>query len=277
MKTLKRSVEFISPAFLVGGNQAIAELRPASIRGELRWWFRVLGGTREEEISVFGGVQPKATASKVIVRVGNVTEKHAPFHKPAPMSDLGYLSYFAMASKGNVERAGVRVEQDAFFAPGTTFDLVVVERTPLTDDEHALLERSFDCLVRLGALGYRSTRTFGAMVEVPELTKDVFEAWAQTLSGKVVVRLVKNEVFSSLKQVQSELGAFLRTLRRDNHLPGKKETAFGFSSGNKRSASALRLRPVKVQEGYLPVVVYTDMACACASQEDLVRGETVGL
>ncbi len=277
MRTLKRSVEFISPAFLVGGNQAIAELRPASIRGELRWWFRVLGGTRAEETSIFGGVHSEARASKVIVRVGNVNGKHEPFHKPAPMSDLGYLSYFATASKGDGERAGVRVEQDAYFAPGTTFDLVVVERTPLTDDEHALLERAFDCLVRLGALGYRSTRTFGAMKEVPELTKEAFAGWVKALPGRVVVRLVKDETFTSLKQVQSELGAFLRALRRDNHLPGKKETAFGFSSGNRRAASALRLRPVKVQEGYLPVVVYTDMACACASQEDLVRGETVGL
>ncbi|TAE90912.1 MAG: type III-B CRISPR module RAMP protein Cmr1 [Verrucomicrobia bacterium] len=37
-------LEIITPCFCAGADQGIAEIRAASIRGQLRWWFRVLGG-----------------------------------------------------------------------------------------------------------------------------------------------------------------------------------------------------------------------------------------
>ncbi|MCL2104631.1 MAG: type III-B CRISPR module RAMP protein Cmr1 [Kiritimatiellaeota bacterium] len=38
-------LSFITPTFLAGANQNTPEIRASSIRGQLRWWFRVLGGT----------------------------------------------------------------------------------------------------------------------------------------------------------------------------------------------------------------------------------------
>ena len=49
------TVELITPCFCAGADQTTAEIRAPSIRGELRWWFRVLGGTPEQERAVFGG------------------------------------------------------------------------------------------------------------------------------------------------------------------------------------------------------------------------------
>ena len=89
MKSQICKLEFITPAFLSGADQGQAELRAASIRGALRWWFRVLGGTKEEETEVFGGVQGGATRSKVIVRALVTNSVHGAFEGPRPMSDLG--------------------------------------------------------------------------------------------------------------------------------------------------------------------------------------------
>ncbi len=268
MRELVKDVEFITPAFLTGGNQNEAMLRPAAVRGELRWWFRVLGGTSEEELSVFGGVQPKAQASKVIVRIENERPKHEQFVKPAPMSDYGYLAYFATVSG---ERKGVRVEQNAYFAPGTTFTIRIIERRVLNDSEYMRLSAAFDCLARLGALGLRATRTFGAMKESHEMSKAEFSNWIKTLPSKICVRIASDAVEISAKVAQSVLGGFLRDIRRDTKANGNRDkSAFGYSLKMERASSALRLRPVKIKEGFLPVCVYTDMACCEASREEVV-------
>ncbi len=268
MRELVKDVEFITPAFLTRGNQNEAMLRPAAVRGELRWWFRVLGGTPEEEASVFGGVQPKAQASKVIVRIENEKPKHEQFVKPAPMSDYGYLAYFATVSG---ERKGMRIEQNAYFAPGTAFTIHIIEQQNLNDSEYTQLTAAFDCMARLGALGLRATRTFGAMKEVNEMSKSEFSNWVKTLPTQICVRIANEVVERSAKAAQSVLGGFLRDIRRDTKANGNRDkSAFGYSLGRERASSALRLRPVKIKEGFLPVCVYTDMACHEASREEIV-------
>ncbi|MCL2103901.1 MAG: hypothetical protein FWH21_02410, partial [Kiritimatiellaeota bacterium] len=50
---------------------------------------------------------------------------------------------------------------------------------------------------------------------------------------------------------------------------GKEQSALGYSNGKDRESSALHLRPVQLQEGFLPVVMYTDAACSQRSLADL--------
>lgn len=265
MNKIEKHVSFITPAFLTGGNQNQAELRPASVRGELRWWFRVLGGSREAEASVFGAVQPEARASKVVVRIANVKPKHAMYQKGGPNTAMGYLDFFATVS-GNKD--GIhRTEGNAYFSEGTSFTIEVLERRPLTDSERALLSLSLDCLVRLGALGLRSTRTFGAMAEEPLQTEAAFVEWTKTLDPKVLlVRKTSSSRYGSAQEAQRALGNFLKTFRKEERISGKSdESALGYSIGQDRQASALHLRPVQVKEGFLPVIVYTDAACSAPS------------
>lgn len=257
-------LEFITPAFLCGANQNKAELRAPSIRGELRWWFRVLGADAAEERDLFGGVHGEPTASRIIVRVKNVQAKHEELPHFAPMSDLGYLYFFATVS-GNKE--GVRrTQRDAYFAPGTRFAVELLERRPLSDPSRERFSLAVEAAFRLGTLGLRATRGCGAIAEPgKEMTRTEFGAWVRTLPATLTVGLATDTVFPSWKDCQSELGLFLRTFRKDNHKSGKEESALGFSSGRQRESSALRLRPVKVQEGFLPVVIYTDEACGQSS------------
>jgi CRISPR-associated protein Cmr1 len=264
MKKTVFNLEFITPAFLAGANQNHAEVRAASIRGQLRWWFRVLDGEPREERAVFGGVHGTPDASKIVVRVRDVKPVHQDLPRYSPMSDFGYLYYFASVA-GN--REGVhRTHKDAFFSPGTKFSLEILERRPLTAVSRARFDMALSAFVRLGSFGLRATRGCGAMTEVDKpLSKGDLLDWAKSLP-KIECRLMNDVVYQDWRQCQESLGGWLRQFRKDRHLSGKSDkSALGFSSGREREASALRLRPVKVREGFLPVLVYSDAACSQAS------------
>lgn len=237
-------LEFITSAFLTGADQGVAEMRAASVRGALRWWFRALGGTKEAEAEVFGGVQGGATRSKIVVRAVVTKPVHA-----------------------TVSGEGIRVQPNAYFAPGTAFEIQIADRG-VPENLKGLLGRAVTCFLRLGALGLRATRGCGAFAEKLLLSKADFEKWASGFpSGCGKVKLVSDEVFSNAKRAQEHLGGYLRNLRRDNHLSGEEKTALGYAD---RQSSALKLRPVKVKEGFLAVVFYSDAACTRTSVAELI-------
>ena len=266
MKSETHELEFITPAFLTGADQGRAELRAASVRGALRWWFRVLGGTKAEEAEVFGGVQGGARKSKVIVRTAfSKPPVHAPFKTPPPMSDLGYLYYFATVSG---ETKGIRIRPEAYFAPGTTFEIEIVDQG-VPDTLKERLGFAIECFLHLGALGLRATRGCGAFAETSALlAKSEFAEWARRFPVKYgKVWLVSDEVFTSAKRAQECLGGYLRNVRRENHLSGKAKTALGYAD---RQSSALKLRPVKVKEGFLAAAFYSDAACSAPSVAEVL-------
>ena len=103
MKTVfSAEIEFITPAFLAGADQNVPEIRVPSIRGELRWWFRALGGTQSEEAELFGSVHMNVSASAVVLRVSDVAPKFGPDISAPQESDKGYLYYFAKVSGNKV-------------------------------------------------------------------------------------------------------------------------------------------------------------------------------
>ncbi len=268
-------LEFITPAFLCGANQNKAELRAPSIRGELRWWFRVLGADAEEERDLFGGVHGEPTASRLVVRVRDVQAKHEELPRFAPWSELDYLYYFAVS--GNKENVH-RTQREAFFAPETRFKADILERRPLPEQTRRRFTQTVEAFARLGTLGLRATRGCGALVQTDAvLTRQAFAAWVGTLPGTLLVGLSEDRVFDSWKRCHEALGGYLRALRKDNHLSGKAESALGFSIDKERASSALRLRPVRVKEGYLPVLVYTDEACRQTSLESLLKSRIINL
>lgn len=270
-------LEFITPAFLAGANQNRAELRAPSIRGELRWWFRVLGGNINQECELFGGLgskNEKPIASKVTVRVVEVVPIYEELSSFGPMSDFGYIYYFASVS-GN--REGIRrTQRGAFFAPGTTFKVDITVKPGVDKISMDLLGKSISAIWGLGTLGLRATRGCGAILDHGNvLSAEQFMQWSCSLSTEVVVRRASKEIFTSWKKCHEELGAFLRQFRKEYGLSGKSESALGYSDGRSRESSALRLRPVKVAEGYIPLLVYSDAACQQASIRDKIMGISI--
>ena len=273
MRTEELELEFITPAFLCGANQSKAELRAPSIRGALRWWFRILGGTLDEEESVFGGVHDGAKKSRVQIRccIKKACSKQQ-YEKTKIGSDLNYIYYFAEVSSD-----GSRIGREAYWAEGTTFCVTITGGGIPKESAAVLFWQAVDCFKHLGALGLRSTRGCGAFCDAKEvLTEQQFRDWSRNVPEECgIVRLVSEEVCSSAKKTQEILGSYLRGLRKDYHLNGKNEkTALGYSIKNERMSSALKLRPVKIKEGYLAVVFYSDKACNCSSLKETIENTT---
>jgi hypothetical protein len=263
-------LEFITPAFCAGADQSKAEIRVPSIRGQVRWWFRVLGGTPEQERRVFGGVHGTPARSAVMLRVTDVkatsNERDLPtWHNPRE-SPLAYLGYFA-----TVSGEGRRYKAGAFFSPGTSFRLLVRRCGPLERQDEALFEEALAAWTRLGVLGMRGTRAFGALRDCGErLTAEQFLAWGHTLPNVRVK--AEGSPCQGWLAAMSALGSFLKALRRDQHLSGREPSVLGTS--RPRQSSALALRPVSVAEGILPVVFYTNRALPrdCRAGRDAVEG-----
>lgn len=262
MNTATVHFEILTPCFCAGADQAKAEIRAPSIRGQLRWWFRVLGGTPEQEREVFGGVHGgEPAASRVVVRVGNARpgpgdEKVLPSGVGKPMY---YLFHFARASG---QSQSERYHTEGFLAPGTTFSLHVSARgAPLSGELRGRLDRSLTAFRRLGSLGLRQTRGLGALADVDEtLGFEAFAEWARSLSSFVEVAWAQDGETPLFEPGwERALGveeSLIRALRKQFPAGkgGDKPTPLGRSSP--RQASAVHLRPVRLTEGLLVACFY---------------------
>lgn len=137
-------IEFITPLFSRGAYEQQPEIRPSSIRGQLHWWFRALGGNHHDEKEIFGGIHKGAKASKLVIRVSNVS---------AHQEEYDRLPH----------KSGGRAAPLAAFAPGSQFDLHVLTRLKaLPDKLQAALDRTVHTWLLLGSLGLRATRAGGS-------------------------------------------------------------------------------------------------------------------
>lgn len=161
------TLELITPCFCAGADPAQAEIRAPSIRGQLRWWFRVLGGFKslatmpvpDQEAMIFGQTAgDDGCAGKLMVRISSPQprseRKNADDLGGGTNTPLGY-ALFPLRPFGESDgRRGVMAE-------GTQFKLDLIWRGPSTSwpDIHSLV------LVwsHLGAMGFRSRRSMGAI------------------------------------------------------------------------------------------------------------------
>jgi len=137
-------LEFITPLFSCGAYEDRPEVRPSSIRGQLHWWFRALGGNAIDEKAIFGGVHGGATASKVVVRVSSV------------IGNTGSINTLP-------HKIGGQASPKRAFQIGTRFDLhILVRLAALSEDLRSALDRALETWLLLGTLGLRSTRGAGS-------------------------------------------------------------------------------------------------------------------
>lgn len=156
MRTETYHLEFLTPCFCAGANQGKAELRAPSIRGELRWWFRALGGTASEETQIFGGVHgDDAAASRIIVRSraeDGTGEKdwYSKIRRQGEDRSAYLLGFFC----GRTDRLNV----GGALPPSSTGTISVTYRETPTE----LLNLASRAFFSLGGLGFRATRTGGS-------------------------------------------------------------------------------------------------------------------
>lgn len=150
---------FITPLFCKGSYDDQPEIRPPSIRGQLHWWFRALGGNYADENAIFGGVHGGPVASKIVVRVGGIHDGKNEAPQKAELPTLPHKS-------------GGNSSPKWAFKPTTTFDLHLTERLGgLTDAQHQAFRRTLEAWLLAGTLGLRATRAGGSFTWQP-LTAD---------------------------------------------------------------------------------------------------------
>ena len=171
------SFDILTNLFATGANAKVAEIRPSAIRGELRWWFRVLGGfaddarpVQEQEREMFGGVHGSVTRSKLMVRVvvnpqTQAQCKDADAFGARQNTPLGYL-LFPLRSEKNKDGVVTKDRSRGYFPPNNTaigeaFSMDVLWNG--SEDSFRKIEALFSIWGQIGSLGFRSRRCMGAL------------------------------------------------------------------------------------------------------------------
>jgi CRISPR type III-B/RAMP module RAMP protein Cmr1 len=238
MKPIIRNCQFVTPCF-TGGIDAGSnpELRGATLRGLMRWWFRALGGSSNVEGNVFGSVE-KQSASAVAISLEEIPFFKKAF-KPLPHSNERNKSF----------------PKDAI-PPGTKISISIKLRAGCDYDllEQALV--SWDTLVLLGAVGFRSNRGAGSL-------------WPQ--SGSSSLEELRNSIVDLKRRAQSfglwQMGSPLSEALidvMDDIFPGNEDArkictdtvvdrtgVLGFASREGRQSSPLKVKviPLLGKEG----------------------------
>jgi len=166
-------VEIITACFCAGAEpEKQAEIRAASIRGQLRWWFRVLGGFKslahksleQQESAIFGAAADgSSSAGSLTVRVSGLVPRPDPrndVRMEATIRDCGYF-LFPLRTEGNGtthDRSAFNADMDAV---GPTFNLDILWRgdPKIISDLQSLIT----VFAHLGSLGFRGRRAMGAL------------------------------------------------------------------------------------------------------------------
>lgn len=172
MRKAEIKFKIVTPCILAGADQKMAELRAPSIRGQLRHWFRVLGGSSLDEKKIFGGIgkNDEGYSSSVVVRV--IT----------PQNDIKKLSAQTMeqihttAGKFDYFLWPLRKPEDArgIISENQTVEIKILHRKLHGGQQLGI--NVIKVFLLLGALGTRSRRAYGSIY--PESVKFDDEKWA---------------------------------------------------------------------------------------------------
>jgi len=252
MKRESYSLQVISPCFSGGADpKKQAEIRAPAIRGQLRWWFRVLGGftslkgveVRTQEARIFGATAgDSGAASPLIVRtrqrVVSTEVKDADKLGASVNSPVGYL-LFPLRSNPN---RGVDAGRGVFTMEKLpTFDLEFVWRgsPDLWEDIRALA-----CVFgHIGSLGFRSRRAMGALAfraRVPDLKTALMRF--NNPQG-VEVRKINTPCGSAVECITT-LAKWLRSWRQHGRAPqlAINEPGFGYARRDHNEGLAVLTR-----------------------------------
>lgn len=218
MKTLEADFKIITPLFMSGANQAIAELRPPSIKGVIRFWWRALAYSRFEgdliklakrEAELFGSTERVAS---IIVRVTThlrtaTTQKDKVHQSFRTAAGARYLGYGLMTSFG----AEAGTLQRPCINSGQIFYVTFISK-----DE---IPQEFIDAVKLtgllGGLGSRSRKGFGSLT-LNSLTLDNKSIWTNSVNADAYQEALNSllEDISNFKEEPS-FSAFSQLTRID--------------------------------------------------------------
>jgi len=180
MKKTIAKVKLVTPCISSGADQKAGEIRSASLRGVLHFWFRVLGGTLPEEQAIFGriGAQDQIRKSAINVRVKTPSELRTTVKDGKALTGRE-IDYFLWPLKDQRHTPGSG--QRGIVEQGQEFDLIL-NYTRIKDGGELPVNVLKTALL-LGSLGSRSRRCYGSLW--PESISADGEEWkpSETMGG----------------------------------------------------------------------------------------------
>lgn len=255
MNNISITLQFVTPLFLHGADVNAPEIRVPSIRGQLRDWFRMLGGTTDEEQSVFGGLhggskRNEPVASRIVLRVVDRTNG-----TPKSMATLPHKQGGPSAMKNGFHEA--------------FFDLLVSSRLGLSKDSEDAFLRALKAWLLLGGLGQRATRGGGSLkwagwnaFPYPD-TLDIYrEACRAVLDSAPLRAEVLEQPFDTeteaRKVVTNTLGGPFPCHFEDVPNLRSINDPLGFVQKQSRKVSTLKLTIRKIGQQFFIVAVWDD-------------------
>jgi CRISPR type III-B/RAMP module RAMP protein Cmr1 len=233
--------DVLTPAIAGGADpKQRAEIRPASIRGQLRWWFRVLGGfksqsgaLRNRENEVFGSISDgNLRASPLVIRVAAPPVSSPPQTmedlRAAQFPEKGYLLW------------PLRRQEDAraTLPAGSKFELRVLWKGP--SNQWADVLALISVFSHLGSLGFRGRRAMGALAATSVIPL------AQALSHFATPSTISVKALGATGSDHAikELGGWLKSWRaygrtRDNPRPEQRMPGFNWAKSDHDLGAAI--------------------------------------
>jgi len=258
MKCHTYNIELLMPCFCSGADQGHAEIRASSIRGQIRWWFRALGGSSLDERKVFGGVAGTASASSLLLRIKNIEAKTWRLPQKLVNTPESYVYHFAKVSGTEQPGAsGPRWTSSGSLGPQTTFQIEIVQRAPLEPHLQRQADEAIHCFLEMGSIGLRATRGLGSFtcIERPLSKKSL-----DLISTKGFVHEIRSGSFASHELIAKEIGKLVKGTRKVEGwtINDKKSTPSPLgTSSSPRQTSAVYFRPIRrAGESSLQLLVF---------------------
>ncbi len=215
-------LKLVTPAFLAGATQdgKDCELRPATLRGLLRWWWRTLHSAhlsvselRKLEAKIWGDTEAGGPVALRLEPLDTLSEPQRyeprdvarryrldqpPNHKTA--QGVLYDSYGMQASGGKQARY--------YLEPGPSWGLTVSARRRGEFTAAQLLDQArlaLWLLGRYGGVGAKARRGFGSFaVSVPEAPQDLQEALLRAAAVRPRISPPGQPVSSAIERMQEK-------------------------------------------------------------------------
>lgn len=182
-------VELVTPCFLAGA-AGQAEWRAASIRGQLRWWFRAVAGglwegdlerVRREEARLFGSTERGALLTvRALAGPGSATIQSLGTRRTAAQLAAMWSDNSEETSKrlkilrrDNGQEAlsnpieylgyGAAGARPSFAAGGTASFELLWRSGPMSEEDRQVFEDALRAWLHLGGIGAKSRKGFGSL------------------------------------------------------------------------------------------------------------------
>jgi CRISPR-associated protein Cmr1 len=247
MQSITFTCEVITPMFLAGADGTTPELRPASIKGALRFWWRAMNGhlplkdEKDEngnviskglktiEAEIFGGSGEGQGRSNVVIRVKqpfpNVSNNTIlPYHKVESYNKkykvniLDYLAFGISQYDKNATHPGKNVLQREYIAVGEKFYL----QFNFDEKYQTDLAKTLYLLSEFGGLGAKSRNGFGCfkiLTNTDFLEKVEISDFSKTASSYSTIskisKIYDTNDFSNWNLALAELGDIYQNAREN--------------------------------------------------------------